>query len=216
MKNNQVSLFGNGKIPHFYKDYLSNYKLIAVDGGLNFLHKEGVSADILVGDLDSVDREILEDVKSNMSVMHIKEQDSTDFEKALYSIQSDMYLCFGFWGASIDHSLGALHVLGKYSDKKIIIFSEENCMFLMPEKGAIDAPKGVTISIYPLTPTSFVCSNGLEYPLNDLILGEGIIGTRNKTVSNGFSWEYCNGKSVCIVPAEHRKLVIDFLNKVSV
>ena len=62
----------------------SDYR-IAVDGGfLSFTHADKIP-DLLIGDLDSIpDSDELENKYPELKIVRLREQDTTDFEKALH------------------------------------------------------------------------------------------------------------------------------------
>ena len=211
MKNKTVCLFGDGQIPKFAINLIKKNLVIGVDGGCNYLFDKNITPDVIIGDFDSIKAEILQKLTINKQtkILKIAEQETTDFEKTLYSINAKTYLCFGFWGDLIDHSLSVLHLLQKYSHKKIIIFSTENCCFILPKQGCLKIPKDITISIYPLIKTKFKTSSGLKYALNNLELSQGqLIGTRNKTNANKFSWQIESGLCLCIIPAKFYEILL--------
>ncbi len=205
-------LIGNGNIPSFYKDFLENKNnyLMAVDGGANFLAEKNILPNEIIGDLDSIKKENFKKFQEEkIKITHIKEQETTDLEKAIYSKNSDIYICLGFWSEEVSHSLNNLHILQKYLDKRIIFITEKSLYFLLPKKGKINLPQNTRTSIHPLTKTIFKISKGLQYSLENKILETGeTISVRNKISKNYFKWEITEGKSLIILPAELRKNII--------
>jgi thiamine pyrophosphokinase len=51
-------------------------------------------------------------------VHHLPEQDTTDFEKCLYSVAAPLLLGVGFLGGRADHHLAAMNVLVRYADRR--------------------------------------------------------------------------------------------------
>ena len=75
--------------------------------------------DLIIGDLDSLlQRPVWE---SMTNVVRLAEQDTTDFEKCLYSVSAPLFLAFGFTGNRLDHTLAAVHIAAKYIAEKSII-----------------------------------------------------------------------------------------------
>ncbi len=158
------------------------HPLVAADGGANALADYGVTPDMIIGDLDSIDLKTRQD--NHAHLLEISEQQTTDFEKTLYATDAPLYLAFGFLGRRYDHCLAALHSLVKYREQKQIILVDLVDMIWTPpstEKFEIDLPLGTRFSIYPLEPVTFETSQGLEYPLDGLSLKQGVaIGTSNR------------------------------------
>jgi len=156
--------------------------LVAVDGGANTLVDHGITPDLVIGDLDSINTRTQREHGSRL--LEISEQHSTDFEKSLYATDAPLYLAFGFLGRRFDHSLAALHSLVKYrSQKRIVLVDLEDMVWVPPvaDLFEINLPHGTRFSIYPVEPVTFEMSQGLEYPLDGLSLKQGVvIGTSNR------------------------------------
>lgn len=157
-----------------------NYPLIAADGGANHLRGKSVVPELIVGDLDSlVDQDEWEMLTT---VVRVAEQDSTDFEKCLYTVKAPLYVALGFTGNRLDHTLAALNVMAKYcGDKTIILVAD--CDVLLVRRGSfgIELTAGMRLSIFPLQPVRFARSVGLLYPLDGLTLSPtAMIGTSNE------------------------------------
>ncbi len=163
--------------------------LVAADGGANALADHGMTPDVIIGDLDSVDATTRKE--NHARLMEITEQHSTDFEKALYATDAPLYLAFGFLGRRVDHSLAALHGLVKYrAQKKIVLVDQVDMVWIPPPEDIfeINLPPGTRFSIYPLQPVTFEVSHGLEYPLDGLSLEQGVaIGTSNQVTAETVS-----------------------------
>lgn len=180
-----VLLVGGGEIEWelLKQQRVAGYPIVGVDGGANRLKENGIVPDLLIGDLDSVaDRD---SYSKQTEIIEISEQDTTDFEKSLYSIDAPLFIAFGFWGGRLDHSLAALHVLTKYRSQKSILLVDQIDMMLVPGGNfSMALPKNSRISIYPLEPTTFQASQGLKYPLTGLTLKAGdAVGVSNETTS---------------------------------
>ena len=160
------------------------YPVIAVDGGANPLMAKGIVPDLVIGDLDSVSTTISFPEKTK--IIEISEQQTTDFEKALYSINASLFICFGFWGSRLDHSLAALHMLTKYrSQKRVLLIDECDLLFIPQGPFSLALQVQTRISIIPLEAVTFENSQGLKYPLDGLTLETGIsIGVSNQTTDD--------------------------------
>lgn len=192
-----VLLVGGGDIAWdaFDKVRRHGYPIVAVDSGARYLAERGISPDVVIGDLDSLGE--LASYHDTSEVIEISEQQSTDFEKALYSIDAPLFLAFGFWGKRLDHSLAALHAVTKYRDSKRVLMVDTMDLFFIPQ-GPFEMPirTGTRVSIFPLGPVRFRDSNGLKYPLAGLLMESGTaVGVSNETTEPAFE----------IVPApDHR------------
>jgi thiamine pyrophosphokinase len=181
--NDPVILVGGGDINWpALQDYLGHgHPVIAADGGANLLIKNNITPDSVIGDLDSFGDQA--SFSQSTTVIRIDEQDSTDFEKCLYSIAAPAFVGFGFLGKRLDHSLAALHILAKYCDDKTIrLIDMVDTVFVTRRAVDMAMPVGSRVSIFPLGEVSFESSSGLEYPLDGLTMEIGSAsGTSNKS-----------------------------------
>ena len=96
-------------------------RVVAVDGGYYGCRLAGITPDLLIGDMDSVDPADLVDARKKTRVHPISEQDTTDLEKALRHVRAPAILGFGFLGKRFDHSLAALSVLARSTEMHRVI-----------------------------------------------------------------------------------------------
>lgn len=156
--------------------------VVAADGGANILRKLGLSPSAIVGDLDSLQN--IDHWKNQTKVLHIAEQDSTDFEKCLYTVKAPITVAIGFTGQRFDHTLVTLHLMQSYVDLKLLLVTGEDVCFAWRGDLTMRLPEGERFSLYPLTRTEFISSTGLKYPLNELTMEQGsLIGTSNRSVA---------------------------------
>ncbi len=155
------------------------FAIVAADGGANRLIEKGIIPDAIIGDMDSVDIALAQEHKIRM--IETSEQDSTDFEKCLYSIDAPLFLALGFTGQRFDHTMATLHGMSKYHrEKEIILVGSEDVSFIHSGKYKKRALKNQVFSIFPLETIEFSNSSGLKYSLKDLELSLGkTIGTSN-------------------------------------
>ena len=165
------------------------YPLIAADGGANYLAELSIIPELIIGDLDSLSRQ--SHWESITRVVKLEEQDTTDFEKCLYSIDAPLYIGLGFTGKRLDHTLAALHVVAKYSNRKrVILVGEDDSVLVCRGAHRFVVDRGTRFSIYPLEPVTFLQSTGLFYPLDGLTLAPTtMIGTSNEVLDQQVTLE---------------------------
>ncbi len=175
-----VTLLGGGKVdPRDLEEALGHAPtLVAADGGANLAAELGHSPVAVIGDMDSIDSQILAAIPARRR-HRISEQETTDFDKALRAICAPLVLGLGFTGARIDHELSVFHSLLAHPARRCILIGEEDVIFLLPAALCLDLPEGARLSLYPLAP-SRVTGRGLAWPLEALALAAGQrIGTSN-------------------------------------
>ncbi|HBU11630.1 MAG TPA: thiamine diphosphokinase, partial [Clostridiales bacterium] len=166
--------------------------IIAADGGLAALSSTGVAPTLLVGDFDSVDPALVgEFQKRGVEILRAQaEKNETDTQLALYEAvrRGAKTVCLlGATGSRTDHFLSALMLL---------VWSLKNGVELVIEDGvqtieigcgdfAVYGKKGQTVSIIPAGSFAEVTAEGLYYPLEKLLLTNGL----PRGVSNVFLGE---------------------------
>ena len=154
--------------------------LVGADGGGDTIGEAGLVPDAIIGDLDSLtDRAAWE---ARTRVIHIPEQLTSDFQKALYSTQAPFTLALGMMGKRIDHTLVAISAILKVAhERRALLIDEVDLAMAVSGPFRFTAEPGERISIHPIQPTSFRRSTGLVYPLNGLVLEPlGRLGMSNE------------------------------------
>jgi len=149
--------------------------VVAADGGVNAAHNLGVQSVAVIGDLDSVSV-----TGTDPATTHrITEQDSTDFEKCVYSVEAPFLVAVGVGGPRLDHTLAAFNVLVRYKDRRIFLLAGDDLIFLAPPDLKLDLAEGTRVSLFPMTAARGQ-STGLRWPIAGLALApDGRIGTSN-------------------------------------
>ncbi|WP_193334715.1 thiamine diphosphokinase [Devosia beringensis] len=154
--------------------------LVGADGGGDAIGAAGLVPELIVGDLDSLsDRAAWE---ARTRVIHIPEQISTDFQKALYSTEAPVTLALGMTGKRLDHTLAALSAVLEYApQRRLVLVDEVDVALAVIGPIGFAAGAGERVSIHPLVPVSFRTSSGLRYRLDGLQLEPGgLLGTSNE------------------------------------
>jgi thiamine pyrophosphokinase len=154
--------------------------LVGADGGADTIGEAGLLPAAIIGDLDSLaDRTAWEE---RTRVIHIPEQITTDFQKAIYSTQAPVTLALGMTGKRLDHTLAALSAVLQYAPtRKLLLVDEVDVALAVVGSIAFEAAARERVSIHPLLPIRFLHSSGLFYPMDGLLLEPGgLIGTSNE------------------------------------
>jgi thiamine pyrophosphokinase len=146
--------------------------LVGADGGADEIVKADLVPEAIIGDFDS-----LSDPESWLGrtrLVRVAEQETTDFEKALYSTWAPVTIALGMTGRRFDHTLAALDAVARYAEDRIIILVDESDV-AMALRGpfSFEVEPGDRVSVHPLKPIRFKRSIGLKYPLDGLRLAPG-------------------------------------------
>jgi thiamine pyrophosphokinase len=154
--------------------------LVGADGGADAIGDAGLMPAAIIGDLDSLaDRTAWEE---RTPVIHIPEQVTTDFQKALYSTSAPVTLALGMTGKRLDHTLAALSAVLQYApSRRLLLVDEVDVALAVVGSIRFEAGAHERVSIHPLLPLRFSHSSGLYYPMDGLLLEPGgLIGTSNE------------------------------------
>ena len=174
--------------------------LISADGGVNSLDENNYQVDFIIGDLDSLTNKQAWESRGT-KIVEIKEQDSTDFEKCLYSIDAEIYFCVGFIGGRTDHFLAVCSSLVKYASKRIILVGSDDIVFHLPEFFEIDLPVSTRLSLFPMQKIIGINSSGLRWPVSGIEFDPcHCVGTSNKTTAPTVTIRVSNCGMLILLP----------------
>lgn len=179
--------------------------LICADGGAFTALEFGLTPEIIIGDMDSFTGPF------EGRIIHLPEQDTTDFEKCVYAVNAPLYLGYGFLGGRLDHELANLSVLVRYPEKAVILIGDRDICFCCPKEMDIDLPKGTRVSVFPMCATK-MRSAGLKWPLDGLELSPTTgTGVSNEANESTVSLTLEQGDVVIILPIAHLDAVVHAL-----
>ena len=155
---------------------------VAADGGADGLLRLGVMPEAVIGDFDSISAAAR--AKIPVKRQHVvAEQATTDFDKALRSVDAPFVLALGFAGARLDHGLAAMSTLIARADRRCILVGPSDVAFAAPADLALDLTPGEPLSLFPMAAVTGR-SEGLEWPIAGLTFApDGLIGTSNRVVA---------------------------------
>lgn len=150
----------------------------------------------IIGDLDSLGDS--SNIDKKIEIIHKKDQNSTDFEKALnYLFDKGIkkIIVYGASGLSSDHFLGNISTAIAWKNKIDLEFRDAyGSLYFIDKNFEISGVKGKTISLIPFFEATDVYYEGLMYPLNGETLSFGQkIGTRNIAVEDSIKISYGSG-----------------------
>jgi thiamine pyrophosphokinase len=169
--------------------YLSGAHLVGADGGADQIVAAGLKPEAIIGDFDSLDN--VDEWLGRTRLLRIAEQETTDFEKALYSTQAPVTIALGMTGKRFDHTLAALDAVTKYAkDRVIILVDESDIAMALTGPFSFEVAPRERVSVHSLLPQRFKRSIGLKYSLDSVRLAPGErTGTSNEAVDGPFRIE---------------------------
>jgi thiamine pyrophosphokinase len=158
--------------------------IICADGGAEYVIKCGLTPDALIGDLDSIDEELLKKIENTKCKVrkYPRNKDYTDTQLAIdYAIKmgTKELIMVGSVGDRIDHSLANIFLLTKLIKKNInaCIINEKNTIYITEKLITLTGCLGDIVSLIPVGgDVKGIYTEGLEYKLTgqDITMGDPI------------------------------------------
>ena len=178
MKNYLISIGGNSTSNVLSIE--SNFEeIIAVDSGIEHLLNLSLDPNTLIGDLDSISKKSLDEVKKNgVKILAFNSnKDQTDFELALNYLEeaekSKVYIIGGESG-EIDHLISIFLLIPSKSFFENIIWLYGDKRIIFRQKIELNIKKLTKFSIIPLSDLTNLSIDGAEWNLDnkDIQFGE--------------------------------------------
>lgn len=207
----RVILFANGEIVDLQgaKALIQhNDILIAADGGARFCKAMDLVPNVLIGDLDSLSIEEVDEFREGGTqiLSFDPRKDETDLELALLhalSMGAEEVMILGGLGRRWDHTLANLLLPAHPSLKglNVSFWEQGQWFYFLRDIIKINAPVGTTLSLIPLGgDVEGVNSAGLEWSLKNETLKFGVSrGMSNLFASEQVSIEIKKGVLLVIV-----------------
>ena len=171
----------------FAKDLLSQRSydyVIAADAGLEVLRPLHISPNAVVGDLDTVDKKVLEEYQNQPGIefeIHKPEKDETDTELALLTAARqgcEAVDILGALGGRMDHAIGNIQLMYQFfcQGMEVNIYDARNRLYLLGGHKVFHREEvyGKYISFLPMTETvEGLTLRGFKYPLQRRTIGLG-------------------------------------------
>jgi len=155
---------------------------IAADGGARAAVFFDRQPDVVIGDMDSIEPELLDSLEINGTeiLRHAVEKDETDLELALlYAARAGCTVIrvIGALGSRLDQTLSNIYLLalpGLAGRDVRLVSGAQEAWLLQAGAAAISGQPGDTVSLLPLNgPVEGVHTRGLYYPLRGETLAFG-------------------------------------------
>lgn len=156
--------------------------IMAADSGMDFLYRNHLTPDIIVGDFDSVDHDALDFFREDKRIEFCRldpVKDDTDTEYAIRDALSrgiTQLTIIGGTGSRLDHVLGNISLLGIGLEENVEIelVDEHNRVRMIDKPLSIrrDEQFGRFVSLIPYTGNvEHVTLTGFKYTLDDYTMG---------------------------------------------
>jgi thiamine pyrophosphokinase len=161
---------------------------VCADGGANTAARYGLTPDAIVGDMDSIQLPAIGKFQ-NVATLKIVDDYSTDLEKSLAWVIDkgyDSITVAGATGGRLDHFIGNLSAMVKFSPKGTITFIDDAGEWIYVDRSKdIHLPAGTTVSLIPLSHCDGIVTKGLRWNLNYESLELGVREATSNVVEEG-------------------------------
>jgi thiamine pyrophosphokinase len=173
--------------------HLRNAKrIVCCDGSAESLIMAGMQPDAIVGDLDSLDEELL--TRYADRIFLDESQETNDLTKAVSWCSEMGYkdlIIVGATGKREDHTIGNISLLAEYiTDLNVIMVTDTGIFHPYVKSCVIDSFPGQQVSIFSIDPETIVSSRGLRYPLSGTKIRNWWFATLNEALGDQFSLEF--------------------------
>ena len=214
-----IFLNGEYKYSQEFMDKLvsENTVCFCADGGANFAFKYGKIPEMIIGDLDSIEKKVLEYYKSkNILIKKFpKDKDFTDFELILKEINKisknknfvEKIFVVGGLGKRIDMTLNNLFIMEKYEN---LVFLQENEKIFYVEKSFIlKNKKEYEFSIIPISEkVEKLTLKGFKFETDKIdVKRESSRLVSNVICGDEASVEFENGKMIIILKNDNKNIL---------
>ena len=192
---NSIIILGNGAFPKEpYPLYLLDNAegVVVCDGAMEkwLAHDASACPLAIIGDLDSLSQELKERFADIL--VHESEQDDNDQTKALRWVLTNHpevseIVFLGATGLREDHTIGNLGLLMDYprqfdlGEHKLSMVSDFGTAFPVTDSCDLHLGEGRRISLFSADNTLRICSEGLQWPTDDVVFDAWWKATLNRT-----------------------------------
>jgi thiamine pyrophosphokinase len=193
-----------------------SFTIICADGGIHNATQLSLKADYLIGDFDSIDEELLKEIKKDRSglnteiedceqspeIIYDPDQNKTDtrlaIELALKLAAKEIYI-IAATGGRMDHCLSNILELKFINDRASVSLIDEYSEIKYSTKSLeLRGKIGETLSIIPLSDIKELSYEGLKYPLDKVDITAGTSLICNKFSENQARISFKSGEILII------------------
>ena len=201
---------GEGPDPLIIKNNLTGIGslfIVAADSGLALAERAGYTPDIIIGDMDSVDAELLARYPAESVIRHPIAKDYTDTELAMQKVIEKG--CKRIWiigggGGRLDHLFGIRSLFERDITPCRWIMDKEDVYCIEKGNHYFSVDVGENVSVFPLGDGEWeATSESLKWPLDGIKWNRGFFGLCNVAIEDCFNITVHAGRFMVIIPANY-------------
>lgn len=182
----RVLVIANGKMPsmEIVKNLLQTADfVVACDGGYHHCKQLEITPNLLCGDFDSIDSELLSEVNSEFTeVIHMQNQEKSDLSKTLSHLKNEGFTSIdviGIDGGRLDHQFGIWSSLIESNSFATLHYDDFIVNRVPNHTVQFHTKSGKIVSLNPIITCEGVSLEGCKFNLNDESLEIGTRGIHN-------------------------------------
>lgn len=205
--NDYHVIIAHGKFPEspYLRQLIHSAKtIICCDGAMHNLLKHTIYPDHIIGDCDSLSKEIQQYFKSK--IITIADQNTNDLTKAVTFANETLKLkniiILGATGLREDHSIANIGLLSQYIQliDRIALISDYGIFTAHSNNICLNTVKGQQISFFTMNSNTKISCLELKWPLTDFQIDRWHQGTLNQAIDTQINLQL-NGGTVIVFRA---------------
>jgi thiamine pyrophosphokinase len=197
-----VVIVANGSFPQHavpLKALQTAGSIICCDGAVEKVVMHGFEPARIVGDMDSIPPRL---AAQYAGMMHLSpDQDTNDLTKAVNFCQMhgvEKVCIVGATGERDDHSIGNIALLADYATifNEVEMLTDYGRFTPLLASATLESHAGQQVSVFCLTPGLRIISEGLKYPLQEVVFDSWWKGTLNEAPGHSFRILFEGGKVI--------------------
>ena len=184
-------IVANGEVPssELSLSILNDNKrrIVCCDGALQKLLSINIVPDVVVGDGDSMDAELLQKIPYHQD----RSEEYNDLQKALKYCMANGYdniLLLGCGGLREDHFIANLSIMVMYSEKmRLSMLTEHGVFNVFRGTVTLASFPRMQVSVFARNPQAKLTFTGLKYPVNNRSFNWLWEGSLNEAVGESFA-----------------------------
>ena len=187
-----ILIVANGVWPegfHLVHEIKNYAAVVALDGAANRLVQIGLFPNVVLGDLDSIDGEVLDQCKAaQVNIIGTPDQERSDISKGLEWVHTNYpgsrVEIVGVEIGRYDHHLAAYSVLFECNSSATIILNGWKACRVSSTPRRIHTKPNKILSLLPFGTVTGVHLEGCQYPLQSETLTTGTRGISNRATES--------------------------------
>ncbi len=172
--------------------------IVCCDGACEKLTLHGFTPQYIIGDMDSIPVALQQRFADRL--YPLADQETNDLTKAVnFCLENgcETLNILAATGGREDHCIGNIALLADYAEKlQVRMISDTGTFTPLLKSASIHSFSGQKVSVFCITPNTQIISQGLKYPLREVVFDSWWKGTLNEASGNTIDLQFAAGKLI--------------------